>query len=90
MPPLLKLEIVETVKISDSKSVAVNFKDDSSTSNNTLESIGRVCLFSTTPSVVLRELTISSFAMKKSILIGKRPMKVSIIFFMRWAFFSQL
>ena len=54
-------EIVEVVEISLSKSVAVSFKDDSSTSIKTLDSMGRVCLFSTTPRVRLRDLTISSF-----------------------------
>ena len=59
-PPLLKLEIVEIVEISDSKSVAVSRRDDSSTSNKTLASIGNVCLFSTTPSVELSDFTTSS------------------------------
>ena len=49
------------VVTSDSKSVAVNLNTLSSTSNKTLASIGSVCLFSTTPKVVLRAETISSF-----------------------------
>jgi hypothetical protein len=50
-PPLLKFEMVEIVDISDSRSVAVNLRDDSSTSKRTLARIGSVCLFSTTPRV---------------------------------------
>ena len=61
LPPLLKFEIVEVVEISLSRSVAVSFRDDSSTSIKTLDNMGRVCLFSTTPKVRLRDLTISSF-----------------------------
>ena len=49
------------VVTSDSKSVAVNLNTFSSTSNKTFASIGSVCLFSTTPKVVLRAETISSF-----------------------------
>ena len=63
LPPLLKFDIVEVVEISLSRSVAVNFKEDSSTSNKTFEIIGSVCLFSTTPSVRFKDLTISSFVM---------------------------
>ena len=60
LPPLLKFEIVEIVEISDSKSVAVRRRDYSSTSNKPLANIGNVCLFSTTPSVELRDFTTSS------------------------------
>ena len=60
-PPLLKFVIVESVSISDSRSVAFSFTDASSTDIKTFESIGSVCLFSTTPSVALSDLTISSF-----------------------------
>ena len=49
------------VVTSDSKSVAVNLNEFSLTSNKTFARIGSVCLFSTTPSVVLRARTISSF-----------------------------
>ena len=59
-PPLLKFDIVEVVDISLSKSVAVSFSDDSSTSNKTFDKIGNVCLFSTTPSVRFSDLTTSS------------------------------
>jgi hypothetical protein len=55
--------MVEIVEISDSRSVAVNLREDSSTSNKTFASIGSVCRFSTTPSVELRDFTISSFVM---------------------------
>ena len=51
-PPLLKLEIVDIVDISDSRSVAVSLREDSSTSNSTFARIGSVCLFSTTPRAV--------------------------------------
>ena len=61
LPPLLKFEIVDVVEISLSRSVAVSLSDDSSTSIRTFDSIGSVCLFSTTPSVKLRDLTTSSF-----------------------------
>ena len=61
LPPLLKFDIVDIVEISDSKSVAVSLKDDSSTSNKTLARIGSVCLFSTTPNVELSDFTTSSF-----------------------------
>ena len=43
------------------KLTAVNLKVFSSTSNKTFARIGRVCLFSTTPRVVERAETISSF-----------------------------
>ena len=49
------------VDISDSKSVAVSLKVDSSTSKRTFARIGSVWRFSTTPSVALRDETISSF-----------------------------
>ena len=61
LPPLLKFVIVDIVDISDSRSVAVSLKVDSSTSNKTFAKIGRVCLFSTTPRVAVRDFTISSF-----------------------------
>ena len=66
-PPLLKFDIIAVVETSDSRSVAVSFKEDSSTSSKTLDSIGRVCLFSTTPSVKFSALTTSSFLIEKSI-----------------------
>jgi hypothetical protein len=49
------------VDISDSRSVAVNLRDDSSTSKRTFARMGSVCLFSTTPRVELRDFTIYSF-----------------------------
>jgi len=47
----LKLDITHVVDTSDSKSVAVSLREDSSTLIKTFESIGRVCLYSTTPRV---------------------------------------
>ena len=60
-PDDLTLDNGPLVVTSDSKSVAVNLKEFSSTSNKTFARIGRVCLFSTTPRVVERAETISSF-----------------------------
>ena len=51
-PDDLTLDNGPLVVTSDSKSVAVNLKEFSSTSNKTFARIGRVCLFSTTPRVV--------------------------------------
>ena len=61
MPPLVKLVIVDIVDTLFSLSVAVSFKHDSSTSNNTQELIGLKSVFSTKPNVTLRDFTISSF-----------------------------
>ena len=54
------IEMVDIVDISDSKSVAVSLSLVSSTSNKTFAKIGNVCLFSTTPNVVLSAFTTSS------------------------------
>jgi hypothetical protein len=59
--------MTHVVDTSDSRSVAVSLREDWSTLIKTFESMGRVCLFSTTPSVKFRALTISSLEIEKSI-----------------------
>ena len=67
LPEDLIFDYGPLVVTSDSRSVAVNLNVLSSTSKRTLASMGRVCLFSTTPKVVLRAETISPFLIEISI-----------------------